>query len=304
MAIASPLASVSATRDVLARHGLATKHSLGQNFLVNDAVIANICRLSEVCETDNVLEVGPGIGTLTVALLPRANHILSIERDPDLPTVLAETCDDFENFTLISKDALHLSGDDLAQAFGERDVAAGKAPNKFISNLPYAVAATLVLDYFQRFESLQSATVMVQSEVADRMAARVGTKDYAAYSVKLQLIAKANDRFQVAPGNFFPPPRVTSSVIRLDRRSDLGLSAQEVENASLAADAAFFTRRKTISNSMKGYFSSRGPQGKAIASQLPDILAKAGIDARRRGETLELLEFVELGRALADCDIR
>ena len=302
MAIASPLASISATRDVLARHGLATKHSLGQNFLINDAVIANICKLSEVSEKDNVLEVGPGIGTLTVALLPRANHVLSIERDPDLPAVLAETCDDFDNFTLISKDALHLNDADLAQAFGECDVSAGKAPNKFISNLPYAVAATLVLDYFQRFDSLQSATVMVQSEVADRMAARVGTKDYAAYSVKLQLIAKTNGRFQVAPGNFFPPPRVTSSVIRLDRRSDLGLSSQEIEHASLAADAAFFTRRKTISNSMKGYFSSRGPQGKAIAAQLPDILAKAGIDARRRGETLELSEFVELGQALADCD--
>ena len=246
-----------------------------------------------------MLEVGPGIGTLTVALLPRAKHVLSIERDPDLPAVLAETCDDFQNFTLIGKDALRLTCDDLAQAFGRQAVEAGEAPNKFISNLPYAVAATLVLDYFQRIDSLQSATVMVQSEVADRMEATVGTKDYAAYSVKLQLIAKAVGRFQVSPGNFFPPPRVTSAVIRLDRRCDLGLSAQEIEDASLAADAAFFTRRKTISNSMKGYFSSRGPEGKAIAAQLPDILAEAGIDARRRGETLELSEFVQLGRVLA-----
>ena len=299
MAIASHLASVGATRDVLSRHGLATKHSLGQNFLVNDAVIANICKLSEVCEEDNVLEVGPGIGTLTVALLPRAKHVLSIERDPDLPAVLDETCDDFDNFTLIGKDALRLNDDDLIAAFGKQAVEAGEAPNKFISNLPSAVAATLVLDYFQRIPSLQSATVMVQSEVADRMEAVVGTKDYAAYSVKLQLIAKATGRFQVSPGNFFPPPRVTSSVIRLDRRSDLGLSAEEIANASMAADAAFFTRRKTISNSMKGYFSSRGEQGKAIAAKLPEILAEAGIDAKRRGETLELSEFVELGRVLA-----
>ena len=131
------------------------------------------------------------------------------------------------------------------------------------------------------------------------MEAVVGTKDYAAYSVKLQLIAKATGRFQVSPGNFFPPPRVTSSVIRLDRRNDLGLSAEEIANASMAADAAFFTRRKTISNSMKGYFSSRGEQGKAIAAKLPEILAEAGIDAKRRGETLELSEFVELGRVLA-----
>lgn len=301
MAVASPLASVGATRDVLARHGLATKHSLGQNFLVNDAVIANICRLAEVCESDNVLEVGPGIGTLTVALLPRAKHVLSIERDPDLPAVLAETCDDFENFTLIGKDAIRLEEADLVAAFGEDAVRSNAAPNKFIANLPYAVAATLILDYFQRIPSLQSATVMVQSEVADRMAARVGTKDYAAYSVKLQLIAKATDRFQVSPGNFFPPPRVTSAVIRLDRRNDLGLSACEIEQASLAADAAFFTRRKTILNSMKGYFASRGADGKAIAAQLPEILGEAGIDARRRGETLELSEFIELGRCLHRC---
>ena len=136
MAIASHLASVGATRDVLSRHGLATKHSLGQNFLVNDAVIANICKLSEVCEEDNVLEVGPGIGTLTVALLPRAKHVLSIERDPDLPAVLDETCDDFDNFTLIGKDALRLNDDDLIAAFGKQAVEASEAPNKFISNLP------------------------------------------------------------------------------------------------------------------------------------------------------------------------
>lgn len=286
MAIASHLASVGATRDVLSRHGLATKHSLGQNFLVNDAVIANICKLSEVCEEDNVLEVGPGIGTLTVALLPRAKHVLSIERDPDLPAVLDETCDDFDNFTLIGKDALRLNGDDLIAAFGKQAVEASEAPNKFISNLPYAVAATLVLDYFQRIPSLQSATVMVQSEVADRMEAVVGTKDYAAYSVKLQLIAKATGRFQVSPGNFFPPPRVTSSVIRLDRRNDLGLSAEEIANASMAADAAFFTRRKTISNSMKGYFSSRGePRAKPSLRSFLKFLPKPALtrsDAAKR----------------------
>ena len=128
MAIASHLASVGATRDVLSRHGLATKHSLGQNFLVNDAVIANICKLSEVCEEDNVLEVGPGIGTLTVALWPRAKHVLSIERDPDLPAVLDETCDDFDNFTLIGKDALRLNDDDLIAAFGKQAVEASEAP--------------------------------------------------------------------------------------------------------------------------------------------------------------------------------
>lgn len=298
MSHVSYLASPSATRAVLERHGLATKKALGQNFLVNDSVIARICELSEVCADDAVLEVGPGIGTLTVALLARAGRVLSVERDTDLPAVLAETCADFDNFTLLSKDALTLSQADLDEAFGEA-AAQGEAPNKFVANLPYAVAATLVLDFFQRFSSLQCATVMVQSEVADRMMAKMGTKDYGAYTVKLNLIAKPTGRFQVGPGNFFPPPRVTSAVIRLDRRDDLGITAEEAAVASLMADAAFATRRKTIANSMKTFFSGRkGCDG--VVEKLPAILEGAGIDARRRGESLTLEEFIALGAAYTE----
>ena len=290
MTCVSYLATPSATRTVLERHGLATKKALGQNFLVNDSVIAKICELSEVGQGDNVLEVGPGIGTLTVALLPRADRVLSVERDSDLPAVLAETCADFDNFCLTNKDALELSEQDLLDAFGENQ------PNKFIANLPYAVAATLVLDFFQRFDSLDSATVMVQSEVADRMAAKMGTKDYGAYTVKLNLLVKPTGRFQVAPGSFFPPPRVTSAVIKLERRDDLGITPEEARVASLMADAAFATRRKTISNSMKTFFSGR-KGGAEILAKLPEILEAAGIDARRRGESLTLDEFIALGRA-------
>lgn len=292
----SPFSTPSATRAVLERHGLATKKSLGQNFLVNDEVIGRICRLSEVGPDDTVLEVGPGIGTLTAALLPRAAHVLSVERDPDLPAVLSETLGAFDNFMLVSKDALDLSDADLQAAFGQA-ATENAAPTKFIANLPYAVAATLVLDYFQRFPSIQSATVMVQSEVADRMSADPGVKDYGAYTVKLRLLAKPAGRFQVAPGNFFPPPHVTSSVIRLDRRGDLAIAPEEARLASLAADAAFALRRKTISNSMKTYLSGRANMKEASAN-VPAILERAGIDARRRGETLTLEEFIELGRVL------
>ena len=293
----SPLASPSATRAVLERHGLATKKALGQNFLVNDAVIAKICELSEVSRDDTVLEVGPGIGTLTVALLARAGRVLSVERDSDLPAVLAETCGAFDNFVLLSKDALALSRADLDEAFGPSG-AQGAAPSKFIANLPYAVAATLVLDFFQRFESLQSATVMVQSEVADRMAAALGTKDYGAYTVKLNLLAKPAGRFQVGARNFFPPPRVTSAVIRLDRRSDLGISSEEAAVASLMADAAFAARRKTIANSMKTFFAGRADAQGAV-QEIPAVLEAAGIDPRRRGESLTLQEFIALGRAFS-----
>lgn len=137
---------------------------------------------------------------------------------------------------------------------------------------------------------------MVQSEVADRMMAKMGTKDYGAYTVKLNLIAKPTGRFQVAPGSFFPPPRVTSAVIRLDRRDDLGITGEEAAVASRMADAAFATRRKTIANSMRTYFSGRKGCDGAV-EKLPAVLESAGIDSRRRGESLTLEEFIALGRA-------
>ena len=282
----SPLATPSATREVLEAHGLATKKALGQNFLVNDAILGKIVDLAALSAEDDVLEVGPGIGTLTIALLKTAGRVVSVERDADLPAVLARTCAPWaDRFTLLNMDALDLSPDDLPFS-----------PNKLVSNLPYAVAATVVLDCFERFESVESATVMVQAEVADRMAAKPGTKNYGAYTVKLRMYAEPAGRFPVSPGNFFPPPRVESSVIRLDR-VDCGLTVQERVAACRMADAAFATRRKTIANSCKTFFSGQGATGKQILGVLPDIFTAAGIDPKRRGESLSLEEFKALGLA-------
>lgn len=291
----STLASLAATREVLADHGLTAKYSLGQNFLVNDAIVQKIVALAELDGADRVLEIGPGIGTLTMALLKGAAHVTSIERDADLPAVLEEMLAPWwDKFTLIQKDALDLQLSDLnAQAM----------PTKLVANLPYAVAATVVLDYFQRIDSLQSATVMVQKEVADRMAAEPGTKNYGAYTVKLRLYAQPAGRFPVSPNNFFPPPRVDSAVIRLNRRpvtdaSGAPLDANVVRAACTMADAAFASRRKTLSNSCKTYFAGRGAQGGAVAQHLPELFERASIDPKRRGETLSLAEFVQLGQEL------
>lgn len=291
----STLASLAATREVLADHGLTAKYSLGQNFLVNDAIVQKIVALAELDGADRVLEIGPGIGTLTMALLKGAAHVTSIERDADLPAVLEETLAPWwDKFTLIQKDALDLQLSDLnTQAM----------PTKLVANLPYAVAATVVLDYFQRIDSLQSATVMVQKEVADRMAAEPGTKNYGAYTVKLRLYAQPAGRFPVSPNNFFPPPRVDSAVIRLNRRpvtdaSGAPLDANVVRAACTMADAAFASRRKTLSNSCKTYFAGRGAQGGAVAQYLPELFERASIDPKRRGETLSLAEFVQLGQEL------
>ena len=300
----SYLASASETRKVLERHGRGTKYSLGQNFLVNDSIIQKIVNLADVSEDDVILEIGPGIGTLTVALLQGAQGVASIELDPDLPEILAETTQQWANrFALIENDALAVQEADIVAALGRIQAELSRVrPNKLVANLPYAVAATVVLDYFQRFPWLESMTIMVQKEVADRMMAKSGVKDYGAFTVKLGMHAQPAGRFPVGPNNFFPPPRVDSAVIRLDRCipcDDQGvpLTSQQIEAACLMAEASFATRRKTISNSCKTYFGGRGEEGKAMVSKLPQLFELAGIDPRRRGETLEQAEFVRLGAA-------
>lgn len=299
----SPLASVSATRAVLESHGLATKHALGQNFLINDDILKKIVALAELEQGDFVLEVGPGIGTLSIALLKNASYLVSVERDADLPAVLDETLAQWsDQFFLVSKDALDLTTDDLQQAALALRAEEGKLPNKFVANLPYAVAATLVLDYFQRFDHIDSATVMVQKEVADRMSATPGNKNYGAYTVKLGMYAEPAGRFAVGPGNFFPPPHVDSAVLRLNRRRPLDdagetLDAETIRACCIMADAAFASRRKTLANSCKTYFTGRGDSGKETAEKLPAIFEAAGIDPKRRGETLEQAEFIRLGKA-------
>lgn len=284
----SSLASIADTKAVLERFGLNTKKALGQHFLINDGVVSRICGLAELSRSDKVVEIGPGIGTLTEALLKCAGEVVSIERDADLPQVLAYTCASWnDTFTLILGDALEVSAEDLPFA-----------PDKLVANLPYAVAATLVLDYFDRLSSLKSATVMVQAEVADRMNAMPGTKNYGAYTVKLRLFAHPVGKFSVSEGNFFPPPRVKSTVIRLDR------NPEKIERALLnatmvMADAAFENRRKTISNSMKRYFERLDPEC-CLADLLPALFERSEVDPKVRGEMLEVDDFLRLGETYLD----
>lgn len=297
----SYLASPSATREVVERYGLGLKKSLGQNFLVNDDVIGKILALAGVSAGDVVLEVGPGIGTLTAGLLGAGAEVVSIERDARLYDVLLETLSDFDGFRLIEKDALDVVESDITRALGGedgliREPRAIALPGKMVANLPYAVAATIILDYFQRFDFLESATVMIQKEAADRICAKPGNKNYGAYTVKLSMYASVSGRFSVAPGNFMPPPHVDSTVVRLDRAVPVleggdAASAELVAAACTMADAAFCQRRKTIANSMKAYFSGNP----SVQEKVPLVLEAAGIDARRRGETLSQREFLKLG---------
>lgn len=344
------LANASRTRAVLDAFDLRAKYRFGQNFLVNQAIIDKIIQLSQLTDDDYVLEVGPGIGTLTRALLQRANQVCSIECDAQLPRVLHETLAPWlDHWTLIQADALdvntlphapnghhlhccecvfathsgaypearsdtfplHSVANTDANTDANADELLNQLPNKLISNLPYAVAATIVLDYFTRFPLLRSATIMVQKEVAQRMCAQPGTKAYGAYTVKLSLFARPVGMFSVAPSNFFPAPHVESTVIRLDRLSvhDAPYQPCELPAIQRAIEAAFANRRKTVFNSMRTFFAgcnnsaSKTDARGVLANNLLDALHVANIAPDVRGETLSREQFITLGKALLSCGV-
>lgn len=291
----SPLANPTATREMLEAFGLATKHRLGQNFLIDNHVIERIMALADLSGSERVLEVGPGIGTLTLALLQEAAHVTSIEMDSELEQVLAAHAMDHDNFSFIMGDALAVPPTAIAEA-------SGGEPTMLVANLPYNVAATIILQFFQTMPSLERAVVMVQKEVADRIAAVAGTKAYGAYTVKLSLHGEVTGRFEVPPRCFMPAPHVDSAVVRIDRVDALacaGLACLESDYAPIDAacvsrvvDAAFAQRRKTIRNSM----SSNGFDKAAL-----DVAFEAcGVAPTARAEALTTDEFIKLAAVLSE----
>lgn len=298
------LANQRATKETLERFGLATKYRLGQNFLVQDHVIEKIVQLAEVQPTDVIVEVGPGLGTLTVALLDNALAVCSLEADSELEQVLAVTCKEPhpDSFALVMGDALAITPQKLSEAYSTLPAVTQSAlsnvpmPTKFVSNLPYQVAATLILKFFQELSSLERAVVMVQAEVADRISAKPSTKAYGAYTAKLSLFAQVTGRFEVGPGNFMPPPRVNSAVVRLDRtqaRNPLTsklLSEEELLHTMRVIDAAFAQRRKTIRNSMSASGFDK--------DKLDQAFLATGIAPTARAEVLTSQDFICLAAAL------
>ena len=286
----SPLANPGATRALLEAYGLATKHSLGQNFLVNDHVIEKIMDLAELGEKDRVLEVGPGIGTLTLALLAEAGRVVSVEMDRELEPVLSAHAAAHPNFAYHMGDALRVTPDQIAEA-------AGGEPDVLVANLPYNVAATVILRYLQEVPSLRRLVVMVQAEVADRICADPGNRTYGAYTAKLALLAQVTGRFEVGPGNFMPPPHVNSAVVRIERDPALDpatgepLSQERLAATANVIDAAFAQRRKTIRNSMAASGFDKAALDAAFAAC--DILPTC------RAETLSPADFVRLASELS-----
>jgi 16S rRNA (adenine1518-N6/adenine1519-N6)-dimethyltransferase len=278
------------TRELLAREGLAPRKRLGQHFLVDRAVVERMITLAEVGPQDVVLEIGPGLGPLTVALAARAARLYVIECDRGFCQVLRRKFAAASTVRVIEGDALRI---DLHAAIPEETV-------KVVASLPYNVAVPILFRLLDERRVFSDVTVMMQREVAQRLAAAVGSRAYGAPSVLFQLYARVLGRFRVPPPAFYPRPQVTSEVLRLHLAAEPRVAVADPRLFAALVRAAFGQRRKTLRNALQAL-----PPQSALAPAVWDaVFVTAGVDGRARGETLDPMAFAALadaaGRVLAD----
>lgn len=279
------LCDIREVRALLNRHGFRFSKAMGQNFLVADWAPRDIAAASGADAAHGVLEIGPGIGCLTQELCKRAAKVVSVELDPALPPVLAETMAGMDNFTLVTGDVLKL---DLPQLVHEHFQ--GLTP-LVCANLPYNITSP-VLTAFVESGCFEAITVMIQREVALRVTARPGTKDYGVLSVYMQYYTEPEILFDVPPECFLPAPKVTSAVIYCQTRAAPAVTPACGETFFFrTVKAAFALRRKTLCNSLASMF----PLSKET---LAGVIAACGLPASVRGETLGMDEFAALADAL------
>ena len=270
---------------LLQRHGFHFSKSLGQNFLTAAWVPQQIAAESGIEKTDGALEIGPGVGCLTAELAKTAGRVTAIELDARLRDVLAETLADSDNVSVVFADALKADLPAIcAETLGER-------PWKVCANLPYNVTTPLITAFLEA-GCFESVTVMIQKEVAQRLCAVPGTGEYGAFSVLVQWYAEPRLLFDVPPHCFVPQPKVTSAVVRMDRRAAPPAQADDERFFFRTVRAAFAQRRKTLSNALRSGFSELG------RADIEAAMEEAGLPPAVRGETLSIAQFAALSNAL------
>ena len=265
------------TAELVKKYNFKFSKSLGQNFLVDDSVPKDIVLGAEVDENDLVIEIGPGVGTLTAQLLNKAKKVVAIELDNDLIPILTEEMGNNPKFTLIHNDALKVNFNEI---IGEEKSV------KLVANLPYYVTTPIIVKLLKEKYNFKSLTIMIQKEVAERMDAEPGNKDYGSLSLLVQYYCNTKIIRKVPPQCFIPRPKVDSIVIRLDRLDEPKV---KVENEKLFFEvirSSFNMRRKTLWNGVKNIGLSK--------EKLELAFEEAGIDPKRRGETLTIEEFAVL----------
>ena len=283
------LSNPQVTIQTIKKYEFAFQKKFGQNFLIDDHVITKIINAAEITKDDLVLEIGPGIGTMTQYLAESAGKVIAVEIDKNLIPILGETLAEYDNVTIINEDILKLDINRLVEE--END---GK-PIKVVANLPYYITTPIIMGLFESHVPLQSITVMVQKEVADRMQVGPGSKDYGALSLAVQYYAKPYIAANVPPNCFIPRPGVGSAVIRLTRYEEPPVMVKDERLMFKLIRASFNQRRKTLQNGIAN--SPELPYSKA---QVEKALEKMGLAANVRGESLTLAEFAKLSDTISE----
>lgn len=271
------------TAELVKKYNFKFSKSLGQNFLIDDSVPKDIVAGAEVNEDDLVIEIGPGVGTLTAQLLNKAKRVVAIELDSDLIPILNKEIGDNPKFTLIHNDALKVNFNEI---IGDEESV------KLVANLPYYVTTPIILKLLKEDYKFKSLTIMIQKEVAERMNAEPGNKDYGSLSLLVQYYCDTKIVRKVAPQCFIPRPKVDSIVIRLDKLTEPKVSVKSEKLFFDIIRSSFNMRRKTLWNGVKNIGLSK--------EKLELAFNEADIDPKRRGETLSIQEFAVLSDKICE----
>lgn len=281
------LSNPKETIQVLQKHEFQFKKKFGQNFLIDPHVLDKIVDAAQITKDDFVLEIGPGIGTLTQYLCENARQVLAVEIDDKLIPILKETLQPYDNVEVLHGDILKQDIQQIADTYND-----GK-PIKVVANLPYYITTPIIMELFESHVPLANVTVMVQKEVADRMKAEPGTKDYGALSLAVQYYAKPYIAAFVPPNCFMPRPNVGSAVIRLDCLARVPVEVHNEKLMFRLIRASFNQRRKTLQNGI-----ANSAELSFTKEQAARAIEQAGFDVRIRGEKLGLKEFARLADEL------
>jgi 16S rRNA (adenine1518-N6/adenine1519-N6)-dimethyltransferase len=287
------IATPKRTKEIIAKYGFSFKKSLGQNFLIDQNILNKIVAAAELDKSKGALEIGPGIGALTQRLAAEAGTVTAVEIDNRLIPILEEVLADQAHTTVVHGDVLKL---DLKQLFAERF--ADVSGVSVVANLPYYVTTPILMKLLEEKLPLEHIVVMIQKEVAERMAAKPGGKEYGSLSVAVQYYCVPQLVCIVPHTVFIPQPNVDSAVIKLSLRDKPAVDVPDEAFFFRVVQACFAQRRKTLGNNLTAFV------GKERREELAALLAGCGVDPIRRGETLSLDEFARISIALADAGMR
>ncbi|MDV3426851.1 MAG: 16S rRNA (adenine(1518)-N(6)/adenine(1519)-N(6))-dimethyltransferase RsmA [Bacillota bacterium] len=273
------------TIELLKKNSFKFTKSLGQNFLIDDTVLEDIVISADVNPHDEIIEIGPGFGALTRLLLDKGKSVTAIELDKKLIPILKDEFKDYNNLKIINEDVMKC---DMNEIIGDKEV-------KILANLPYYVTTPIITKLIKGKSNILSITIMIQKEVADRIAASPSTKDYGALTLMVKYYCDVTKVREVPPTSFMPSPKVSSTVIKLVPRKEKSVSVNDEVLFFKVIREAFNMRRKTLSNSLM-------PMGLS-KEELMNVLQESGIDPKRRGETLSIEEFALLSNKISDLKI-